>query len=268
MKNKKITTTQHWIKTDSGQLYACSWQPANDQDHGNRLPILLLHDSLGCVALWRTFPALLAEHSGRQVIAYDRLGFGQSDARDDVLSLDFIAQEAATSLPLLQAHFGFERFAVMGHSVGGGMAVHFAALYPDLCVALLTESAQAFVEDKTRSGIMEAQQQFQEAGALERLRRYHGDKAAWVLNAWINTWLSPSFAAWSLADVLPQLKCPALVLHGEHDEYGSNLHPQQIAALAGGPAQLEIISGAQHVPHRETEDWVIKRVCQFLATIQ
>ncbi|WP_162042425.1 alpha/beta fold hydrolase [Undibacterium sp. YM2] len=268
MRNEKIRSTEHRIKTEAGHLYACSWQPTNHQGHDNQPPILLLHDSLGCVALWRSFPALLAEHSGRQVIAYDRLGFGQSDARDDVLSLDFIAQEAATSLPLLQSHFGFERFVVMGHSVGGGMAVHFAALYADICDALITESAQALVEDKTRAGLIEAQQQFQQPGALERLRRYHGDKAAWVLNAWINTWLSPAFANWSLRDVLPQVRCPALVLHGEHDEYGSNLHPEQIAGLTTGPAQLEIIAGAHHVPHREQEDWVINRVCPFLASLK
>ncbi|MFZ6643797.1 alpha/beta fold hydrolase [Undibacterium sp. TC4M20W] len=268
MRDEKIKSTEHRIKTEAGQLYACSWQPTNHEGHDNQPPILLLHDSLGCVALWRSFPALLADHSGRQVIAYDRLGFGQSDARDDVLSLDFIAQEAATSLPLLQSHFGFERFIVMGHSVGGGMAVHFSALYTDICDALITESAQALVEDKTRAGLIEAQQQFQQPGALDRLRRYHGDKAAWVLNAWINTWLSSAFANWSLRDVLPQVRCPALVLHGEHDEYGSNLHPEQIAGLTTGPAQLEIIAGAQHVPHREQEDWVIKRVCQFLVGLK
>jgi len=262
----QIRPTEHLIKTAAGQLYACSWQAANHEMQASKPPILLLHDSLGCVALWRNFPTLLAEHSGRQVIAYDRLGFGLSGARDDVLGLDFIAQEAATSLPLLQDHFGFTHFVVMGHSVGGGMAVHFAALYPELCEALITESAQALVEDKTRAGILEAQQQFQEPGALDRLRRYHGDKAAWVLNAWIDTWLSPDFANWSLRDVLPQVRCPALVLHGEHDEYGSSQHPQQIASLIKGPAQLEIIAGAKHVPHREQEDWVIKRICQFLAT--
>ncbi|MFZ6733722.1 alpha/beta fold hydrolase [Undibacterium sp. Ji42W] len=268
MRDEKIRSTEHWISTEAGQLYAFSWQPTNTEDHDNKPPILLLHDSLGCVALWRTFPALLAEHSGRQVIAYDRLGFGQSDARDEVLSLDFIAQEAATSLPLLQTCFGFEHFVVMGHSVGGGMAVHFAALYADMCDALITESAQALVEDKTRAGLIEAQVQFQAPGALDRLRRYHGDKATWVLNSWINTWLSPAFVNWSLRDVLPQVTCPALVLHGEHDEYGSSVHPEQIAGLTTGPAQLEIIAGAQHVPHREQEDWVIKRVCQFLASLR
>lgn len=266
MSKTKISTAEHWITTDSGRLFARSWQPTTSNDHGSKAPIVLLHDSLGCVALWRSFPALLAEHTGRQVIAYDRLGFGQSDPRTDTLSMGFVLQEAVAFFPALQGYFGFERFAAMGHSVGGGMAVYCAAHYAASCEALITESAQTFVEDKTLAGIIEAQEQFRQAEPVERLRRYHGDKTRWVLNAWIDTWLSPAFAAWSLHDVLPQVKCPTLTLHGDEDEYGSNRHPEQIACMVGGPAQLEIMPGVRHVPHREQEDWVVSRVSQFLST--
>jgi hypothetical protein len=36
-----------------------------------------------------------------------------------------------------------------------------------------------------------ARDNFAQPGQLERLARYHGDKAAWVLSAWVDTWLSP-----------------------------------------------------------------------------
>jgi pimeloyl-ACP methyl ester carboxylesterase len=49
---------------------------------------------------------------------------------------------------------GLDRFIAFGHSVGGGMAAHCAAMYSSVCAALITESAQAFVESKTRSGII------------------------------------------------------------------------------------------------------------------
>ena len=41
-------------------LFARSWEPAADR---GRVPILLLHDSLGCVELWRGFPETLAVRS-------------------------------------------------------------------------------------------------------------------------------------------------------------------------------------------------------------
>lgn len=40
-----------------------------------------MHHSLGSAALWKTFPELLCEALGRDVITYDRLDFGHSDAR-------------------------------------------------------------------------------------------------------------------------------------------------------------------------------------------
>ncbi|KGV07145.1 alpha/beta hydrolase fold family protein [Burkholderia pseudomallei MSHR4503] len=227
-------------------------------------PIVLLHDSLGCVRMWRTFPRTLAACAGRRVIAYDRLGFGQSDPRTDALGFDFVRDEARRCFPMLRDAFGFDRFVAFGHSVGGGMAVHCAAEFASACDALITESAQAFVEDRTRAGIVDAREQFKQRDAFERLRAYHGEKARRVLDAWIDTWLSPEFAGWSLAAVLPRVTCPTLAIHGGDDEYGSALHPETIARLASGPAQIEILPGVRHVPHREREQWVAQRVAAFI----
>ena len=53
-----------------------------------------MHDSLGCVALWRDFPAQLAQATARVVYAYDRLGFGLSDANTQPLAHSFVITEA------------------------------------------------------------------------------------------------------------------------------------------------------------------------------
>ena len=45
-----------------------------------------------------------------------------------------------------------------------------------------------------------------------------GDKARWVLDAWIWSWLHPGFASWTLAEVLPRVARPVLALHGALDE--------------------------------------------------
>jgi len=260
------TSKDTWIETGQGHLLARCWQtPGRDGDADSCAPIVLFHDSLGCVELWRGFPALLAEHTGRTVIAYDRLGFGQSDRRTDRLGVNFIQEEAQRFFPLLREQMGFDRFIAFGHSVGGGMATHCAAMHAS-CEALITESAQAFVEDRTRAGIMEAQELFREPESRARLQRYHGDKTDWVLDAWIGTWLSPAFADWSLREVLPQVRCPTLVIHGSDDEYGSHLHPELIARSVGGTAQLEILAGTRHVPHREQESLVLRKVSDFLET--
>ncbi|MDN0085482.1 alpha/beta hydrolase [Crenobacter sp. SG2305] len=265
MNSQSSSIKDSWVDSGEGRLLARCWQPLNyGPDLAIQSPIVLFHDSLGCIELWRTFPGVLAEHTGRRVIAYDRLGFGQSDRRTDTLGIDFIREEAQRFFPLLREQLGFDRFIAFGHSVGGGMATHCAAMYATTCDALITESAQVFVEDRTRTGILEAQAQFKQPQPFERLQRYHGEKTAWVLSAWIDTWLSPEFSDWSLIELLSQVSCPTLVIHGSEDEYGSNLHPKKIARLVHGPSQMEIMPDTRHVPHREQEGWVAKRVAGFI----
>lgn len=70
------------------------WRPVEAIESVLRPPLLLLHDSLGCVTLWRDFPALLCSATGRRIVAYDRLGFGASAVRKGRLPLDFIEQES------------------------------------------------------------------------------------------------------------------------------------------------------------------------------
>ena len=41
--------------------------------------LVLLHEGLGCVALWRDVPERLAAETGCGVFAYSRFGYGQSD---------------------------------------------------------------------------------------------------------------------------------------------------------------------------------------------
>lgn len=261
-----IISSDTWVEHPRGRLFVRTWEaqyaPGDEQE---KAPVVLLHDSLGCVDLWRDFPAQLSAATGRKVIAYDRLGFGRSDRRDGRLALDFIADEAKTFFPVVREQTGIRKFIAFGHSVGGGMAVNCAAQYPSDCVALITESAQAFLADETVQGIEVAKQQFKEEGQLDRLTRYHGDKAKWVLDAWTETWLDPQFATWTLAGVLPGVRCPVLAIHGAFDEYGSRRHPELIGRLSSGPSRVEIMADTWHVPHREKAEEVVALAAGFIS---
>jgi pimeloyl-ACP methyl ester carboxylesterase len=254
---------EHWIITPQGQIFAASWG-AIDRS-GNHPPIVLVHDSLGCVALWREFPSQLSEATGRAVVAYDRLGFGRSDSYPGQIPLGFVEEEADGVFATVCEWLGLSRYVLFGHSVGGGMAVVAAGRHPDRCEALITESAQAFVEDRTLQGIGEAKRAFAQAELLDRLRKYHGDKADWVLAAWTETWLSEGFRTWNLDTHLPRVNCPVLALHGERDEYASNRHPERIVSLTAGNSELEIFPDCGHVPHRERTALVLRAVVDFLS---
>ena len=265
MTANRIDSRDRWVEHPQGQIFTRSWAPAGGAEPaGTPSPILLLHDSLGCVELWRDFPAALSRATGREVIAYDRLGFGRSAPRTGRPALDFVAEEASTYVPVLLEQLGVGAFIALGHSVGGGMAVHCAAAFAPRCKALVTVAAQVFAEDRTLNGIRATKEQFEDSKQVERLARYHGEKTAWVLDAWIGNWLDPGFAPWSLADVLPQVNCPVLAIHGELDEYGSTRHPELIGRLGKGPVQVEILPGVGHVPHRERPEQVLGLVAGFV----
>ena len=254
-----------WVEHSRGRIFSRVWGADEGKSSiKESSPIVMFHDSLGCVELWRDFPALLNAVTGRVVIAYDRLGFGKSDPRSDHLDLDFIADEAKSYFQTIREQLGFNHFIAFGHSVGGGMAVNCAAEFADACEALITESAQAFPEDKTLQSISEAKAQFKESSQLKRLEKYHGTKAEWVVDAWTESWLHPDFVAWSLKEVLPRVTCPVLAIHGIHDEYGSRCHPEIIAGLSGGQSRFEILDDTYHVPHRECGEVVVDLVRHFI----
>lgn len=261
----QLHISEHKIKIGQAEIFAKYWQIDQHQIHAS--PIILFHESLGSVALWRDFPEKLAIATGRNVIAYDRLGFGLSSKLDHQLSFDFVAEEAKTVLPILLNYFQINSFVVMGHSVGGGMASVCAVLYPEQCQALITESAQSKVEDVTLAGIRVAKENFKNEKLFNRLVKYHADKTQWVLDAWTETWLDPNFIDWNLDQYLQKIQCPILAIHGENDEYATLAQPKRFVELGKGENLLAVIDDCGHFPHQEKQVEVLEVVEKFLLSI-
>jgi pimeloyl-ACP methyl ester carboxylesterase len=248
------------VEVPGGRVFIRRWPTEGSA----RAPLVLLHDSLGSVEQWRDFPEALAQATGREVLAYDRLGFGQSTPRTTRPGVDFIREESSALFPAMVRALGLTRYALFGHSVGGAMALSIAAEHGAACEAVVTEAAQAFVEGRTLAGIRAARAQFDDPEQFEKLTRWHGAKAKWVLNAWTEVWLSDEFAAWSLDDVLGRVQCPALAIHGDLDEFGSVEFPRRITSRSGGRSELAILANCGHVPHRERRDEVLRVTTSFL----
>lgn len=260
MMMKNIKSKESKVATPAGRLYIKEWLP---ETLASDTPIILLHDSLGSAQLWKSFPELLASRLSRRVIAYDRLGFGQSDARIEPPSVDFIKEESSSYFPAIKAHCAIQKYSLLGHSVGGGMSLNIAANDKD-CESVISISAQAFVEDITLEGIISAKEMFSKPGQLERLAKWHGAKAEWVLAAWTETWLSPEFAQWSLGYCIKDVTCPVLVIHGENDEYGSQAFPDYIAGNVSAVATKKILKDCGHMPHHEKSREVIDSIVGFI----
>lgn len=250
----------HFVQTPSGRISTRIW-PGSDYA---QTPIVLLHDSLGCVELWRDFPALLSRALQRTVIAYDRLGYGRSDAHPGILGDDIVESESSYLAELLEA-MDVQCCIALGHSIGGEMAIACGSRQPGLCTGVIAMAAQAWLEEQTLSAIASAREQFSDPEQFERLKKYHGDKAQWVLDAWTGTWFRPSMRSWSILPELTLLHEPLLVIHGDRDEFASLEQPRRVAELASGPVKLEILPDCGHLPQREMPERVLSVIGEFLA---
>ena len=88
--------------------------------------ILLVHGLLDSSRTWRKLAPVLA--LGHTVIAPDLLGHGESDGPTAV---DYSLGGHAGMLRDLLDELGHERVTVVGHSLGGGIAMTFAYHYPE-----------------------------------------------------------------------------------------------------------------------------------------
>jgi pimeloyl-ACP methyl ester carboxylesterase len=228
---------------------------------GRELPILLLHEGLGSVSLWRDFPAQLATATGRKVIAWSRRGHGHSDALPTPRDLDYMHREADLIPKVLKA-CGIERAHLFGHSDGASIALLAAAAHPALIASLTLEAPHVFVEPVTLEGIAAAKTAYQTTDLRDRLARYHAevDHTFW---RWNDIWLDARFRGWNIESCLSALSAPTLLVQGLDDEYGTMEQLDRIQAVLDDSKRLEL-EGCKHSPHRDRLDAVLPAVTHFL----
>lgn len=231
-----------------------------------KLPIVLLHDGLGSVGLWRDFPAALAHATRRRVMAYSRSGHGNSDPPLTPHTTRFMHDEARL-LPSILDSAGIERAILLGHSDGGSIAVIAAAEFPDRVEALMLEAPHVFVEDISVASIERTTASYHNGLLRSLMSRHHANVDA-AFHGWSDVWLHPDFLQWNLEHYLPQITCPVLLIQGEADEYGTLRQIDTIARQVRGPVECLILPLCGHSPHRDQRDQVLNAMTSFVQTLE
>jgi pimeloyl-ACP methyl ester carboxylesterase len=104
------------------------------QDIGHDAPLILLHGGFGSVEMFGPNVELLA--AGRRVIGVDLQSHGRSPATDRPMRFETMADDIAALIGSL----GLERAALMGFSLGGGVALRAAIQHPDVVERLVLVS--------------------------------------------------------------------------------------------------------------------------------
>jgi pimeloyl-ACP methyl ester carboxylesterase len=234
---------------------------------GAKPTLVFLHEGLGCTAMWHDFPEKVVKHTGLGAIIYDRDGYGRSAADPRPRDHRYLHVEAETVLPRLLDRLRVERAILIGHSDGGSIALLAAAACPERMAGIVTEAAHVFVEPITLNGIRATVASYEARNLEQRLARYHGPKARALFEAWSKTWLSDAFRQWNIEDCLGQIQCPALVMQGREDPYGSERQVQVIVDGIGRRASPMLIRACGHAPHRDAPQRVCHAMVAFTAAL-
>jgi pimeloyl-ACP methyl ester carboxylesterase len=287
------------LQLAGGTLEIAWWGPAPDQAP----TLVLLHEGLGCVALWRDVPERLAEATGWGVFAYSRFGYGASDPAPLPWPMTYMHTEGQVVLPELLHAAGIRQAVLVGHSDGGSIAAIYAGTFPDAphpcasspalspsswpglsrpsaqerrattthdgaeLLGLVTIAAHFFVEDLNIASIRQIKADYETGDLRQRLARYHRDPDN-AFRGWNDAWLDPRFRAFDLTALLPTIAVPILALQGADDPYGTDEQLRVFTAKVQVPITPLLIRGAKHAPHLEAKDETLALITDFITDLQ
>jgi pimeloyl-ACP methyl ester carboxylesterase len=234
---------------------------SGDED---RAPLVLLHEGLGSVGLWRDFPARLAEGTGRRLIAFSRSGNGRSERNPDTNSpTGFHHAQALEVLPALLEELEVTEPLLVGHSDGASIALIHAGRHPVTGLALM--APHVFVEPLTVASIRETRESYLAGQLRERMAKHHDDPDA-AFWGWCDMWLDPEFQAWNLEPDLAMVSVPTLLIQGRDDPYGTLEQLDRIEAGLTGHIERLVVPGG-HSPHLDAGQEVLRALERFAARL-
>ncbi len=261
----------HWEPGES-QKFEVAGYSLETQCYGpppNAAPTLvLLHEGLGCVELWRSFPKQLVERTGCGVFAYSRSGYGASDPTALPRPLDYMTREATDFLPGILAALQVKKTLLIGHSDGASIAAVYAGSLqnPALCGVVLM-APHFFTEPTGLASIREARSAYTETDLRDKLSKYHNDVDN-AFRGWNDAWLDPDFEQWDITEVIDYIRVPILAIQGENDQYGTLAQIDILSERSYAPVTSLIIPDCQHAPHLEAPEPTLDAVAEFIQRLE
>jgi 3-oxoadipate enol-lactonase len=239
--------------------------------------LVLVHEMGGSLESWDDIAPRFAD--SRRVLRYDARGAGMSQKVRGELKIDTMADDIAG---LLDALGIAGKVALAGIAVGGAIALHFAARYPQRASAVAVGSPATGIAAERRAAFLERLTKVEAAGmgfAVEasmlsgyapelrgELRRFEQFRARWLGNdpqSYVT--VSRMLAATEMQDELADLNCPVLVIGGSLDRVRPPLLAQATAKAIPGARYTEIRTG--HYMAVQTPDLIYDCVDDFLRTV-
>lgn len=259
---------------------------------GNGYPLVLMHGGPGLD--YQTLLPLQPLTDRFTLVFYDHRCNGRSTGVDITsMTMDNLTADADA----LRQRLGFERWAVLGHSFGGNVALEYALRFPQSIshLILMNTGGDQWWVNQSAPEIL--RKRGYKASTVHAARRFFNgqikrneflpinmkfNKAYSYRNNPLETVKgilsghTPKFQpdalifgygqllqGWTVMQRLSEIKAPTLVLAGRHDFLFPPEH-QAILADRLPDARLELIECAGHNPHMEQPDEVQRLIRDFL----
>ena len=283
--------------TVEGQDLRFAFMDVPPEGPGNGKTVLLLHGKNFFGAYWGATAKALAA-AGFRVVVPDQIGFGKSTKADVHYSFEFLA---ANTKRLLDA-LAVTRVAVVGHSMGGMLAVRFALMYPDATAALVLENPIGLEDyrekvpyasldatcrtllNPTKDGLARFYRSYfaewrDEYGAFAELAWRQTLGGEWPRAAKASALTYDMIYSQPVVQDLPRLRVPTLLVIGQADRTTLGrgaLSKEVLATLGQYPelgkraaksipgAKLVELEGVGHIPHLEAPDRFHAALLDFL----
>jgi pimeloyl-ACP methyl ester carboxylesterase len=235
------------------------------ETYGSGAPLVLLHGGMLTIDLnfASLIPTLAQTHT---VIGVEMQGHGRTANIDREITY----ANLATDIVALLDHLGIERAAVLGHSMGGGVALELAVNHPDRVSAIVPISASVskdgmhpdLLDPSTfeTSSIMPTAQDFADfKGAYERLSPHPEQFDAFLMSL---SGMDSDFAGWT-DEQLAGISCPVLIVQGDND---FTTVPHAGVMLAKIPnSTLAVIPATTHMQVTRRDTILLPVLEQFFA---
>lgn len=248
---------------------------------GNGFPIVFVHGFTGNLRNWALTAPVVAR--SYRTVSLDLRGHGASGrpVRPEDYRLPVMAEDVRELLRVL----GIDACVLVGHSMGGMIAQEFALAHQDLLRGLVLVDTAPSPGSRSVGAVSQDQiQQILGSGGMEMVFEQvtmrgplanpavRNDPAA--LEVWRQEFLKTSPEAYlyasramaerrDLLDLLPQIRVPALVICGEHDE--PFVDPSRRMHERLPDSRLRFIRGAGHSPQIDRPDDFNAALLEFLA---
>ena len=230
------------------------------------VPVLLLHSFGGSSAQWARQLAHLRR--SRRVVAMDLRGHGRSAKP---AAMEYGIESFAGDIGSVADSLGLQRFVLVGHSLGGAAAIHYAGAHPDRVAGLVLVGAPGKMPEEQSKPIMAAIESDYDKtmkGYWEKLLTGAQPKVKeQVLGGMESVAREPSLAIMKALfaddplEPLSRYPGPKLVIYTPQGDTPNDLQN----AVKGIPKKR--IDGTSHWPHMDKPEEFNQLLDGFLATV-